>query len=226
MAMLIDRGIEVGTYIPNRLDEGYGLNEDAINKIHEEGYNLTRGGNGILRHDYDKIKELWGQGLTTEEISKKTNVSYNYITIILGILGVTAKEKHERNNTPNDSHSRYSKKVYQKDLQTHEIINIFESVSAAANFLKICRATFREALKRHDNEYRGFYWEIDNDSVKEKRDFSSREVAQVDKDTDQVLQIFSSLSQAAKFINGYVSCISRACKNKNDTYKGFKWRYV
>ena len=35
-----DRGIEVGTYIPNRLDEGYGLNEDAINKIHEEGYNL------------------------------------------------------------------------------------------------------------------------------------------------------------------------------------------
>ena len=35
-----DRGIEVGTYIPNRLDEGYGLNEEAIREIVSEGYNL------------------------------------------------------------------------------------------------------------------------------------------------------------------------------------------
>lgn len=35
-----DRGINVGTYIPNRLDEGYGLNEDAIREIASEGYNL------------------------------------------------------------------------------------------------------------------------------------------------------------------------------------------
>ena len=35
-----DRGIDIGVYIPNRLDEGYGLNEDAIRKIASEGYNL------------------------------------------------------------------------------------------------------------------------------------------------------------------------------------------
>src|SRR5699024_9057848 len=35
-----DRGINVGTYIPNRLDEGYGLNEDAIREIASEDYNL------------------------------------------------------------------------------------------------------------------------------------------------------------------------------------------
>ena len=28
-----------GTYIPNRLDEGYGLNEEAIKEIANEGYN-------------------------------------------------------------------------------------------------------------------------------------------------------------------------------------------
>ena len=32
---LQDRGLEVNTYIPNRLDEGYGLNNDAIDKIAE-----------------------------------------------------------------------------------------------------------------------------------------------------------------------------------------------
>lgn len=207
------------------------LNEKEKYWIHyynsyEKGYNLTRGGSGTLKYDYNKIKELWDQGLTTEEISKEINISYGYVTTILGILGITAKEKLKRNSIPNDSHSRYSKKVYQKDLYTHEIIHVFESVSEAADFLKVCRASFREALKNHNNEYRGFYWEIDNDSAKEKRNFSSRKVAQIDKNTDQILQIFPSLSQAADFIQGHVSCISKVCKNKVDTYKGFKWRYI
>ncbi len=35
-----DIGVEVGQYIPNRLDEGYGLNNNAIKKIAEEGNQL------------------------------------------------------------------------------------------------------------------------------------------------------------------------------------------
>ena len=35
-----DRGIDVNVYIPNRINEGYGLNKDAITKIANEGYNL------------------------------------------------------------------------------------------------------------------------------------------------------------------------------------------
>ena len=37
---LDERGMEVGTYIPNRLEEGYGLNKEAIQGIYEEGYRL------------------------------------------------------------------------------------------------------------------------------------------------------------------------------------------
>ena len=37
---LQDRGLEVNTYIPNRLDEGYGLNNNAIDKIAESGCEL------------------------------------------------------------------------------------------------------------------------------------------------------------------------------------------
>lgn len=37
---LSDRGLEVDSYIPNRLDEGYGLNKAAIDKIVSEGYKL------------------------------------------------------------------------------------------------------------------------------------------------------------------------------------------
>ena len=35
-----DRGIEVDSYIPNRLEEGYGLNIPAVEKIAKEGYQL------------------------------------------------------------------------------------------------------------------------------------------------------------------------------------------
>ena len=37
---LEDRGIKAGYYIPDRLNEGYGLNKEAISKISSEGYEL------------------------------------------------------------------------------------------------------------------------------------------------------------------------------------------
>ena len=37
---LEDRGMRVGYHIPNRLDEGYGLNKDAISDIYNDGYKL------------------------------------------------------------------------------------------------------------------------------------------------------------------------------------------
>ncbi len=39
-SFLQDRGLEVNTYIPNRLDEGYGLNQNAIKKIVDSGCDL------------------------------------------------------------------------------------------------------------------------------------------------------------------------------------------
>ena len=38
---LKERGLEVGHYIPNRLDEGYGLNKEAIKEIANQGYKLV-----------------------------------------------------------------------------------------------------------------------------------------------------------------------------------------
>ena len=39
-SFLKERGLDVGVYIPNRLDEGYGLNKTAVEKIAQEGYTL------------------------------------------------------------------------------------------------------------------------------------------------------------------------------------------
>ena len=39
-SFLKDRGLEVSTYIPNRLDEGYGLNKNAVEQIAKNGTSL------------------------------------------------------------------------------------------------------------------------------------------------------------------------------------------
>lgn len=39
-SFLEERGLHTDSYIPNRLDEGYGLNNEALDKIADEGYTL------------------------------------------------------------------------------------------------------------------------------------------------------------------------------------------
>ena len=39
-SFLEERGLDIGVYIPNRLNEGYGLNKDAVKNISENGYKL------------------------------------------------------------------------------------------------------------------------------------------------------------------------------------------
>ena len=55
-SFLEERGLEVSTYIPNRLDEGYGLNKEAIKKIYDLGFMLVItvdcGISGIEEVDY------------------------------------------------------------------------------------------------------------------------------------------------------------------------------
>ena len=55
-SFLEERGLEIASYIPNRLDEGYGLNKTALKKIYDDGYRLIItvdcGISGIEEVDY------------------------------------------------------------------------------------------------------------------------------------------------------------------------------
>ena len=55
-SFLEERGLEVDSYIPNRLDEGYGLNKEAIKKVFDDGHRLMItvdcGISGIAEVDY------------------------------------------------------------------------------------------------------------------------------------------------------------------------------
>lgn len=64
-----------------------------------------------------------------------------------------------------------------------------------------------------------------------------KQVQMLDKETDVVLQIFSSTREAARWLieskglvksseGGYSSHISEACSGKRKSCSGYKWRYV
>ena len=192
------------------------------------GYNLTRGGRGNNKYDYDYIYQLWLQKIPVALIAKELNTTSSTINTILESFNITTEEKYQQSaERIKKSYSQYSKKVYQKDLKTHKVINIFNSVSEAASYLKVKRATFREALLKHNGEYRNFYWAIDNNSQEKEKNFSSKKVAQIDKITNEIIQIYPSVSAAARAVKSNTSNISNVCRGgRAKTVKGYKWKYI
>lgn len=53
-----------------------------------------------------------------------------------------------------------------------------------------------------------------------------REIFQINKDTDEIIKIWSVIKDAAIFYNTTDKNIISVCKNKSNTAVGFKWKYV
>lgn len=190
------------------------------------GYNRTLGGNGNVRLDYDKIKELWEQGLTSKEIANILNTSSCSINIALTNLNITTVEKRERSKKLIEkAYTSYKRPVLKIDINTNKIIETFDSVSAAAKAIGVNRATFREGLQKHNNIYKGYKWFI-NTITETTRNFSSKSVIKLDPDTKEPLEYFESASAAARAVNlAGATLICRACKNGTKS-RGFYWKYV
>ena len=55
----------------------------------------------------------------------------------------------------------------------------------------------------------------------------SKSIAMLDKETEEILNVFSSQEEALRFLNkGSGGHIAQVCKGKRKTAYGFKWRYI
>ena len=190
------------------------------------GYNHTLGGNGNVRLNYNKIQELWNQGLTSKEIASLINSSRDTVNYALTNLGISTLEKRIRSQELiMQAYATYKRNVLKLDIDTNEVVESFESVSKAAKSLGVDRATFREGLQKHNNKYKGYKWII-NIETKNTRNFSAKKVAKLDPETKEPLEYFESASAAARAMNlAGATLICRACKN-NTKSRGFYWKYI
>lgn len=105
---------------------------EYINRFntYSNGYNATLGGEGKVIIDYDEVLKKYQIGLTAGQIAKDMNHNVQQITKILKSKGITKEEIIERGC------NSQGRPLYKIDKKTNEILEKFDSVSKAAQYLK------------------------------------------------------------------------------------------
>lgn len=86
--------------------------------------------------------------------------------------------------------------------------------------------------RKHSDEMKQFVSKLNKGRVKTKEEIEKhkkslvKSLYQIDKTTDEILRIFDSCEQAAKYLGVNKHVISNCCRNQRPTAYGFKWKYT
>lgn len=124
----------------------------SVYDSYHNGYNATKGGDGIILVDYDIIYKLYQKGYGIKEIMNITGCCNKTIEKILNIYGIF-KEDRIKNGI-----SKISKPVARMDKKTHTILEIFPSAAAADRKYSSGKHVADVCNKKRKSAG-GFYWE-------------------------------------------------------------------
>lgn len=191
---------------------------------YEDGYNESHGGEGRILYDYDYIWDLWESGMTIKQISDCVKCNDYVVRTVLDINNVPTEERNKRSaNDQLNSHVPYQREVLQIDISTNEILKTFPSVSAAARNINCDSSSLSKVCAKGGTSH-GYKWEY-SDKEYEIKDFSPRKVCKIDLKTNDLLEVFESISAAARSVDGDTSYISGVCRGKYKSSKGFGWAF-
>lgn len=158
------------------------------------GYNLTLGGEGVIRLDRELITNYWQQGLSIGEIAKQINCTGVSITQVLKAQGLYDKKeidrranlcikrssgeklkeyysssKHQQERIQNGlkgAKARSKPVVVYKDKDCTELVGIYESGRQCAKALNIDHSLPSYAL-RHNHYSSGYYFYFLEDKIED-----------------------------------------------------------
>lgn len=191
------------------------------------GYNATRGGDGALLYDYEWIWDLWCSGLSIKEIANEVNCNDFVVRTVLTLHNISTQERVERSYINQlKSHQPYQRPVLQIDINTGNIIAEYESVSAAARAVNGDNSCISKVCNGKMKSCYNYKWIYKPNCNYIKKDFSKKPVCKLDLKTNKILEIFESISAAARAVNGDSSYISKVCRGIQKSSKGFGWSYL
>lgn len=167
----------------NQLEQYYIKLYNTINNKY--GYNLTYGGEGVLRIDREQVIRLWHQGLSMKDISEQLNCTSDAISDILkaeNLYNKTEIDKRKNKRIANTSGEKL-KQYYQepehcqeriknglkgakarsksvivyKDKECTQLVGIYDSGRQCAKALKIDHSAPSYALT-HNHYSNGYYF--------------------------------------------------------------------
>lgn len=189
------------------------------NSYGENGYNLTMGGDGMVKYSVEAIYETY---LNTNSMSKTANQIGCHVNTVRNVLhefGINLSEQQQ------------DKPVECIDTETLEIVAIYPSIGEAARSLGVDHTAITQALNGKNKTSCGYYWQLKGENRNFKPCVPKRvktPVHQLNKDTDEIIQTFNSAADAARALgrdgkNGG-SQILAVCSGRKKSAFGYKWK--
>ena len=190
------------------------------------GYNMTLGGSGTRRLEYDEIFARYDSGESLAEIAEHMHIGRSNLTQILkGYESYNCNDAWERSK-------KYLRKkkgsaVVQYDLDGNFIAE-FESAKEAELLVeKSSRQNIMKCCKAKRGTSGGFQWRFKNDPPPERCQCTTepKVVYQMDL-TLNVINVFPSIYAASLKTGIQRDCISRCCNGKAKLAGGYTWKFA
>ena len=186
---------------------------------YSSGYNMTMGGESGYKYDPQTIFNVYLKTNSISETAKQIGCCTNVVRSAIDLFGVERK-------------STAKQPVERIDPKTLQVLESYESLYEAKIKTGFAIDTIKDAAIGNTSNCGGFYWRFKNDINKEfvpiKRLFK-RKIVQINKDTNEIITEFDSISGACRAlkidIKSGSSAIVNVCKGKGRTAYGYKWRY-
>lgn len=124
---------------------------------------------------------------------------------------------HERIVNPKE------KKVEMYSLKG-ELLETFSSVAEAARKTGCERSAIKRCCRGELKSHGGYIWKCSEILYEKKYNNTAKKVQQICPENNEVIQVFNSISQAAKSLGKETSLIRRALNDEKRTAYGYKWK--
>lgn len=141
----------------NLTEEEAKLEEQRYIKLYDAtnpliGYNLTKGGDGNKKYDYELIFKLYNEGKTVGEIKKILNCSEVPIQSSLDMYGISGKDRISR------SAGKYHIVTIYQYSKDKKLINTFNSIAEAERETGVSHSNIVANCKGRRKSAGGFIW--------------------------------------------------------------------
>lgn len=191
------------------------------------GYNLTYGGEGTVRIDYNEVYRLWDEGLSTYEIAEKMNVAKSTIWYILSQHKNYSGEESRRRRGKNITKAK-REPVSQYDLYGNFIAEYTSPFEAAQSVEGAGRYAVKKCCEEQHGISGGYQWRYSKDPTPGvfhgKAKGKQKPIIQMDLDGN-IIAKFKCLKEASEQTRTNVGSICSCCSGVYKTANGFKWRY-
>ena len=205
------------------------LDKMKVEKLYRNGYNATKGGEGVLRINKEDIFTLWDKGMSIADISNKTgHDKHSIISILNGYENYTNEESYKRGRIA--CGELLGKKIKQYDLDGN-YISTYSSIAEAAKEFNTDTSNISAALSGKNKSAIGFQWRYEEDEppglYNGTRAYNKKSIVQLDKDKNFVAE-YNSISSGARSVGlEHRKDIGYACKDSSNMkmIAGYYWMY-